>query len=191
MEKPIPVEPLPEQAASHGLAFEFVSDESEHYTVLRDKLYRVAARIESDLEREKNGERRFGRTLTEVHFEGNRFSLGVLVERHTIPSIYPRRGPSMSLDGPCLEFRKEHPTAYEKDGHLWVDERRQWISALDLSRAIMEENKVRGLTPSSSLSEVSRRVLFVLYRYVMPLETEFSLESEEEFKQADARLDRR
>jgi hypothetical protein len=53
VEKPIPVEPLPKQAASHGLAFEFVSDESEHYTVLRDKLYRVAARIESELEREK------------------------------------------------------------------------------------------------------------------------------------------
>lgn len=187
IERPIPVEPLPERAASHALAFEFVSDESVHYTVLRDKLYRIAAKIESELEREKNGERRFGKVLTEVYFEGTRFSLGILVERPEIPAMYPRRGPSTSLDGPCVEFRNAHPDAYEKDGHLWVDEQRQWTSASDLSRAIIEEHRVRGLEPSSSLTDVSRRVLYILSTYVMPLETEFSLENEEEFKRANAK----
>jgi tRNA nucleotidyltransferase (CCA-adding enzyme) len=190
VEKPVPVEQLPKQVVAHALAFEFISDESVHYTVLRDKLYRLAAKIESDLGQEKNGERRFGRALTEVYFEGGRFALGILVERHTIPRTYPRRGPSTSLDGPCDEFRKAHPDAFEKDSHLWVNEERQWTSAPALSRAIVEEHKVRGLTLSSRPTDVSKRVLFVLYRYVMPLEAAFSLENKEEFKQAKAGLDR-
>jgi hypothetical protein len=128
--------------------------------------------------------------LTEVYFEGNRFSLGILVERDKISASYPRRGPSTSLDRPCLEFREAHPDAFERDGHLWVNEKRQWVSASGLARAIMQDHKVRGLNPAPSLTDVSRSVLYVLYRYVMPLEIDFSLESEEEFKQVDVESSR-
>jgi hypothetical protein len=62
---------------------------------------------------------------------------------------------------------------------------------LNLSRALAKDNRVPGLTLSSRPSEVSRKVLFVLYRYVMPLEIGFSLEKEEEFKQGEARPYRR
>lgn len=190
VEKPIPQEPLPKQVAPFAFAFEFISDESVHYTVLRDKLYRAAARIESELEQEKNGERRFGKVLTEVYFEGTRFSLGVLVEEHDIPAEYPRRGPSTILDRPCLEFREAHPNAYEKGGYLWVNEQREWTSASDLSRAIVGGEKVRGLVFARSPTAVSSRVLNVLYRYVMPLETGFSLGNKEEFKQASSKSNR-
>ena len=181
VETPVPNEPLPQSVAAHALVFEFVSDETVHYTVIRDKLYRVAADISSILERERNGERRFGRVLTEVHFEGNRFALGILVERPEIPAVYPRRGPSSNLETPSAEFRRAHPSVYEQDGYLWVDERRQWTSASQLCRHIMKEHQVRGLGLSKDSTVVSSRVLCVLYRYVLPLEKDFIMEDKEGF----------
>jgi hypothetical protein len=49
----------------------------------------------------------------------------------------------------------------------------------------MKEHQVRGLGLSKDSTVVSSRVLYVLYRYVLPLEKDFIMEDKEGFKQAE------
>ena len=181
-ETPIPDEPLPNWLSPHAMAFEFVSNGSVHYTVLRDKLYRTAGNVVASLERERTGERRFGRALAEVYFERNRFALGVLVESPRISTTFPRKGPPKDLEGPRLDFMRSHPEAYERDDYLWVDEPRSWTSAAQFCRAMIEASPIQGLSPARRRSAVSARTLNALYRYILPLEEGFRLEEEEGFK---------
>lgn len=185
-ETPIPDEPLPNWLSPHAMAFEFVSDGSVHYTVLRDKLYRTAGNIVTSLERERTGERRFGRALAEVYFERSRFALGVLVESPRISATYPRKGPPKNLEGPSLEFMRSHLEAFERDDYLWVDEPRSWTSAAEFCLAMLEASPIQGLSPARRRSAVSARTLNALYRYILPLETGFRLEGEEGFKGPDS-----
>ncbi|MFW9806169.1 MAG: hypothetical protein ACFFFK_05520 [Candidatus Thorarchaeota archaeon] len=171
LESPIPTVELPAWVRSHAFTREFLSDESRHYTILRDKLHRVAKKIQASLQTERTGEPRFGETLVEVYFEDKRYSIGILVENPNASETFVRKGPPVGLKEAGEEFRKKHPNIEEKDGFLWTIENREWNDVNPLINMVLENNPVQGLVQTLVSTEVSQKVLNVLYRYVLPIET--------------------
>ena len=173
LESSIPTDMLPKWLVKHAFTWEFNSDESKHYTILRDKLYRVANKVQAILQTERTGEPRFGETLVEIYFEEDIFSIGLLVESPEISKHYVRRGPPIDLVEASNEFRKSHPKFEERDGFLWTTEERQWRDPQELVNKVLEENLVQGLVRALKTSRVSQKVLNVLYRYILPIESSF------------------
>ncbi len=172
IEKPIPTKALPNWLEKYVAVHEFKSDGSTHYTILRDKLHRIARRAQTLLQSERTGEPRFGLTLAEVYFENDNYAIGIIVENPKISEHYSRRGPPTDLIEASEEFRKIHSDAQVKDGFSWVTKKRQTTSATALIEKTLLENPIDGLTPIKK-SEVSQKVLNVLYRFILPIEPEF------------------
>lgn len=172
IEKPISTEPLPNWLGEHAAVHEFKSDGSTHYTILRDKLYRIAKKAQTLLLAERTGEPRFGVTLAEVHFENDNYAVGIIVENPRISEHYSRRGPPTDLIEASEAFRKSHSDAQVEDDFFWVTEKRQWTSAAAMIENILLENPIDGLTPIKR-SEVSQKVLNVLHKFILPIEPEF------------------
>ena len=169
LEAPIPHEDISGQLRDHVVSSEYVSNDSVHYTILRDKLHRVMRKVETALVAERTGEARFGEVLSELYFEKNRYAIGFLVEHSTISEEYVRRGPSTELESACEEFRKAHPEARESDGYLWGVERREWTNAKELITSLLKDSEIEGLSYADS-SIVSKRVENVLVRFILNLE---------------------
>jgi tRNA nucleotidyltransferase (CCA-adding enzyme) len=175
VEAEIPKSPIPKAIRNHALSFEFQSDRTAHYTVLRDKLHRLARRISSQLESEDTGEARFGKSLTEVYFEDDRFALGVIVESVLISEDYLRKGPPITMKDAAEKFVETHPTSFEESGHLWTRRTRKWTNAKELAESVVEQHSIKGLTLTAKGTAVSRRVLRTLHDYVMQIEKDFSI----------------
>ncbi|MGY5874474.1 MAG: hypothetical protein RTU30_01900 [Candidatus Thorarchaeota archaeon] len=186
IEKPIPVHPVPDWFKRHVFTVEFVSDESVHYTVLRDKIHKIAGKLRTILEREPTGEERFGKTITEVVFEDNAFALGIVTEHELISDSFYQRGPPVRLADAGRRFRETHNDVIERDGYLWVEKRRMSVRAGDYVLPLLKENPINGLEITNAGATTSI-VLNVLFRYVLPVETEFLPEEWEQFK--DRRID--
>jgi tRNA CCA-adding enzyme len=172
IEKPIPTNPLPSWLAPHSFAYTFNSDGLHHYTILRDKLYRYARKIASQLQSERTGESRFGKVLFEICFDSNQFSLGFLIEKITASETYSRKGPPVGLDG-SKRFSDAHKDVYEQDGYLWVNETRKWTASGNLLDDIIGKHNIKGLVLDSGTTNLDDRVRNVLLRYVLPVEPEF------------------
>ncbi len=172
IEKPIPTKALPNWLEEYVAVHEFKSDGSTHYTILRDKLHRIARRAQTLLQAERTGEPRFGMTLAEVYFENDNYAVGFIVENTKISEHYSRRGPPADLIEASEEFKKIHSDAQVEDGFFWVTEKRQWTAADALIAKTFLENPIDGLTPTKK-SKVSRRVLTVLHKFILPIEPEF------------------
>jgi tRNA CCA-adding enzyme len=174
LEKPIPVAPVPVWFTKHSFVREFESDGEVHYTVLRDKIHSVAKRVVSELQLEPTGEMRFGRVVSEVYFEGDRFAVGFLVENTEISSTYEREGPPIELQEAADSFKEVHSEAFERDDHLWVVERRKWTKAQSLIDTLLQENAVEGLKQVAQ-GETSAKLQHVIHRYVLMVEHDFPI----------------
>ncbi|MFX1482674.1 MAG: hypothetical protein ACFFCP_05725 [Promethearchaeota archaeon] len=172
IEAPIPTDPPPAWIADHMFVREFKSDGSTHYTVLRDKLHRMTKKLQYQLLSERTGEPRFGESLAEVYFEGDNYSVGLIVENPTISEHYDRRGPPTELSNASAEFRKKHPDATTRDGFQWTRMRRKWTSTDSLFEDVVSRNSIDGLTQTKQ-GIVSKKVLNVLFRFVLPIESEY------------------
>ena len=171
LERPIPTAVLPDWLIPHALAYEFASDGSVHYTVLRDKLYRLARKVSAQLKRERTGESRFGNILTEVYFEDATFSIGFLIENPAVEESYERRGPPAELTDGAREFRRTHKEVSERDGFLWTIVKREWTSAFALADNNVNRSPINGLTHGPDRGIVSTKVLNALYLYAVPVES--------------------
>jgi len=173
IEKPVPEGNLPVWIEPHSYSYEFKSDGATHYTILRDKIHRLARMLQTQLTYERTGESRFGEILTEVYFKDDRYALGLFIEKPTITRTYLRRGPPLQLDTAVQEFRSIHKNVIEVDGYLCVEETREWTYAQSMIEKLLEENPIDGLTPVVEKSSLSKQVLNVLYKYVLPIEPIF------------------
>ncbi|MFW9833027.1 MAG: hypothetical protein ACFFEK_03445 [Candidatus Thorarchaeota archaeon] len=169
----IPTKELPGWLKKHAIAREFKSDGRKHYTVLRDKLYSIANKIQLNLQYERTGEPRFGETLFEVYFEGDNYVIGILTEAPEISEKFVRRGPPTEMVEACDEFRKKHPEVEEREGFLWTTEKRTWRNPHEFTDLILKENTIEGLKPVLKESIISKRVLNILYRCILPIEPSF------------------
>ena len=173
IEAPIPKEGLPKWLRPHSLAYEFISDGTTHYTILRDKIHRMAKRLQTEMTNERTGERRFGEILTEVYFRNDLYALGLLIEHPIIAPTYFRKGPPVHLETAAAEFKSAHPEAIIADGYLCSEERREWTRANDMIEDFLGKNPIEGLSQVAKQSVLTKQVLNVLYRYVLPIEPQF------------------
>jgi len=173
IESPIPSEDIPQWFGAHSRACEFQRKEEIHYTILRDKLYRVARKIRTEMQFEKTGEERFGQILTEIVFRDGQYTLGITVEKPRISPTYSRRGPPIVLKDAASRFRKAHKKVTEIDGHLCTEAKRDWTFFEDMFKVLLDEYQVKGLELLYSKDILSRQVLNVLFRYILPIEPEF------------------
>ena len=169
VESPIPITDIPTWLKEHVAVFEFQSDGEIHYTILRDKLYRIAKKAQNQLSVERTGEPRFGMSLMEVYFEKENFAVGIVVENHEISEQYLRRGPPSDMIEASKEFKKKHPEAELRDGFYWICEKREWNSAKSMFEEFLLRNSINGLSPTKK-SDVSKRVLSILEQFVFPIE---------------------
>ncbi len=137
--------------------------------MLRDKLNSLANRLEEALSRERTGYSRFGRVLSEVYFEDRRYAIGLLVEQPEIDPYYLRRGPQLQMSDAVEKFRREHRDVVERGGYLRTCVKRDWTSSYEMAQSIIQRSPIRGLTITTP-SEVSARVLNILYLYVNQIE---------------------
>jgi tRNA nucleotidyltransferase (CCA-adding enzyme) len=172
LETPIPDTEPSKWLKDHMIVFEFISDESMHYTILRDKLYRLARRVQSSLVNERTGESRFGMSLMEVYFEGDNFAAGFIVEHPVISEEYTRRGPPSDMKEASEEFLKKHPQAQKEDGYYWTTEKREWSTAGEMIEYLFLSSPIKGLSPTKH-SSVSKKVLNVIEQYIFPIEPDF------------------
>ena len=173
IEAPIPSDPLPDWLTNHAFAREFKSDGSRHYTILRDKLYRVAGKVQAELQDERTGEPRFGETLVEVVFEEDTYSIGFLIESPKISKEYLRRGPPVTLIEAAEEFRRSHPEVDQWDGYLWIKVEREWENPKELADMVLAKSTIKGLKQVTETSEVSQKALNILYKFILPLNQTF------------------
>lgn len=173
VESPIPSNKLPDWIESHIAVSEFQSDGKVHYTILRDKLHRLARKAISEMRVERTGEPRFGEILAEVYFEDAKYALGMFVETPLASKTFDRKGPPIALKEASERFRKTHADAFESDGFLYVREEREWTSAPKMFESILKYNPIDGLKIQNEKTVLSDQVLNVLYEYVLPIESEF------------------
>ena len=172
IEKPIPTTAVPKWFEKHSAVREFKSDGSVHYTILRDKIHSFARRAASELSRENTGEPRFGEILTEVYFEESSYAVGFIIERPEISEKYERKGPPTSLRDASDIFRQAHPDAFERDGHLWIEEPRMWTSAEDQVDSLMERIAINGLELTIK-TQTSSKLLNIMMKWVLLAEPGF------------------
>ncbi|MFW9966499.1 MAG: hypothetical protein ACFFEA_05040 [Candidatus Thorarchaeota archaeon] len=172
LEKPIPTNPVANWFRKHSFVHEFISDGSIHYTVLRDKLHSFAKRAVNELSRENTGEVRFGDVLSEVFFEGPSYALGFIVEKPSISKRFNRKGPPTSLKDAAERFSQAHPDAFEKEGHLWIEETRRWTSAKDHIDSILADFSINGLLHGDK-TETTAKLLNIMAEWVLLAEPAF------------------
>jgi len=174
IESPIPSNKLPDWLENHSCVREFQSDGEIHYTILRDKLHRLARKIVSEMSVERTGETRFGEILTEVYFVDTRYALGMFVEVPEISKTFDRKGPPSTLKEAAENFKNAHSDAvFEEDGFLYIRENRMWTSASRMFDSILENNPIDGLQIQNNETILSNQVLNVLHKNVLPLKPEF------------------
>ncbi|TFF92322.1 hypothetical protein EU545_01290 [Candidatus Thorarchaeota archaeon] len=170
IEEPITTAPLPRDLEGHFVGIEFKSKGTEHYTILRDKLYSLASKIADRVSEERTGEKRFGQCIFELYFERPRYALGFLVERPSIDPQYKRRGPPTNMKNAVAMFKAEHPDAYEEKGFLWAKETREWTSAGEMVMHLVRENEVDALQILEDTGALTRKVGNILRTAVLRVE---------------------
>ncbi|MHA2022923.1 MAG: hypothetical protein ACTSWQ_04610 [Candidatus Thorarchaeota archaeon] len=174
LESPIPGSNLPEWIEKHIIVQEFQSNGAVHYTILRDKLHRLARKAKVEMMSERTGEPRFEEILTEVYFENNRYALGMLVATPNVSATFDRKGPPIALKDAAEKFKKAHSGAvYELDGFLYIREDRAWTNPSKLFENIVKNNPIDGLEIQTNKTKLSNQVLRILHDCVLPIEPEF------------------
>jgi tRNA nucleotidyltransferase (CCA-adding enzyme) len=169
LESPIPENEQSGLLKDHMTVIEFKSDETIHYTILRDKLHRVARKVQANLSNERTGEPRFGMSIMEIYFEEENYAVGFVVEHPEISKKYTRRGPPSSMKEASEEFLKKHPQAQKRRGYYWTIEKREWSSARSMIEHLFVNSPIEGLSKTKR-GNVSRKVLNVIEQYIFPIE---------------------
>jgi tRNA nucleotidyltransferase (CCA-adding enzyme) len=174
IESAIPTTIVPKWLETHCCTHEFRSTGQTHYTVLRDKIHRMMKKLQNDLLSERTGEHRFGESLAELVFENDHYAVGLMVEKPRISVTYLRKGPPLHLKNASEEFKSAHEDVKVMDGYLYVEEEREWVEARAMIDKFIQDNPIEGLVRVRDTSRLSKQVLNVLFRYILPIESEFS-----------------
>ena len=78
-----------------------------------------------------------------------------VIEQETIDETYLQRGPKLTMNEACEQFRKTHKgkTIIEQDGYLFVEQKREHTSAKEALSACFSESYVKERIVSASQTE--------------------------------------
>jgi len=158
----------------HFIVVELINDSDIHYTEARDRIYSACEKVRKLLERENTGEKRFGKTLFEVYFEGQIFAAVFYCTDPFSEPTYLRKGPPKSKISNVREFCDSHPEAFLKGGFYYAPVKREFQNPLPLIAQFFQESKqVKGLKLSEiaqeGASEVGKRAISLMLSCVLPL----------------------
>jgi tRNA nucleotidyltransferase (CCA-adding enzyme) len=157
------------------VVLELESDQSRHYTEVRDKLYSYANSLKHQLQFENTGEKRFGKTLFEVYFEGIDFSLVYHTEKGIVSEKYKRKGPPVKDKKNFKRFKAKHPDLFVENGWALVLRDRKYTKPIDLITNYLEKKKLfSGVNlkylSNSGKRNIGKKALYIMKNMVMPIE---------------------
>ncbi|MFX1296003.1 MAG: hypothetical protein ACFFD2_14280, partial [Promethearchaeota archaeon] len=173
-----PLSPPPPQLLSQLLpnlvSVEFISDQSIHYSELRDKITSASEKVRKLLIKETTGEKRFGNTIFEVYFEEKIYVIVFYCEYGSIKPNYLRKGPLESKIANVKQFCAKHPNAFVKNGFYYTNIKRKFQKPISLISDFFKNYKsIKGLTlnkiSQGATSHVGQRALSLMISYVLPL----------------------
>lgn len=181
--KPIPILDFKhikkEHLFDHLFLVEYTNQNPEvHYTELRDKLYSFGDKVINIGEVEKSKDTRFGKITFEVYFEveKNLYAISFYCEKFEISDKYIRRGPPVKEKLHVEQFKKKNPNYLIKDNYLYVEEKREYSTFLELLNANTpnlspkEFNIINISNIYQAKTDVGKRCLLVLKEMVIPYE---------------------
>ncbi|MFX1409453.1 MAG: hypothetical protein ACFFA6_03815 [Promethearchaeota archaeon] len=151
--------------------------ENIHYTIIRDKLYSLAESIKANGEREFSHAERFGKIIFEVFFEDDidEYNIVFYCEKPQTSKTYIRRGPPVKEKLHANNFKVKNPEYYEKNGHLWVETKRQFTSFSYFLRNFIKEKvpenlEIINISKSFNVKTSSgKKAIYILKTMVLPL----------------------
>ncbi|MHA1679368.1 MAG: hypothetical protein ACTSUE_00010 [Promethearchaeota archaeon] len=178
-------EPIPAPANDKPTYFATVFKNSNeiHYTIVRDKLFKLAAGVEKTLGTETTGETRFGPITTEVILgrDNSQAAIGFHVTHPHISKTFRRRGPPSNRDKKRVShFLKKHPRALiDEDGFYYIEmERKFTMFEVAATHHVLENLKIKGVNVAEEGGgkvvemnpelAIGRQSIHVLKTMVMP-----------------------
>ncbi|MHA1376850.1 MAG: hypothetical protein ACTSRG_00585 [Candidatus Helarchaeota archaeon] len=163
---------------------EFKSDNTVHYTELRDKLYSLCMKLKTVLEKEPTGDKRFGKSIHTVYFNDDCYSIILYNSKNNISPTYLRKGPSLSLKKHVKKFKEKNPKHFTKNGYVWTEVKRDYLEFSHLISDFVKHIKIKGLNlinqSPTGINIVGKKGLSILYKYILPLEEEDKLKKSKE-----------
>ncbi len=176
--------PSPPSSDPHLFSAWFENKAGLHYTIVRDKLYRLGNMAKRALESEPSHEPKFGRIEFAILLDRNDNSaIAFHVEHPTIPATFKHLGPSTKGDPNAVRnFLKKHPrAAANHDGYYYTLVARDVTTFPVALESLITENldmlKLRPCTtaPGTGIDITSepgdtlrRQVIHVLASMVLP-----------------------
>jgi tRNA CCA-adding enzyme len=178
---PIPELPNDDQ---HFFAVVFNNEQQVHYTIVRDKLYRLSNLARKELECEQTGEARHGRMAFSVLLakDETQAAIAFQVEHPFIPATFRLLGPAQHDDKARVRaYLEKHPDARVDERGTYYTEKTRNVtsfpdalakfvkSRLDIKGAAPVKNTRRGIDVSANPEPaIGRQAIYVLKHMVLP-----------------------
>jgi tRNA nucleotidyltransferase (CCA-adding enzyme) len=177
----------PQNDDPHFTAVVFNNEKLVHYTIVRDKLYRIGNLARKELECETSGEPRHGRMVFSVLLakDESQAALAFHVEHPSIPAIFRLLGPAQHEDKVRVKaYLEKHPDARVDDRGAYYTEKGRGITgfAEALAKVIKSRLDIKGAAPvknsrnvidvsSNPADTIGRQAIHVLKRMILPYMT--------------------
>ncbi|MHA1699972.1 MAG: hypothetical protein ACTSWN_14120 [Promethearchaeota archaeon] len=144
--------PAPKNKDYRYYSIIFSNSGTLHYTIVRDKLYKLGSTTIKAINRENHRDKKFGNVYFEVIFSNDdkKAAMAFFAEKPNIPGTYLRRGPSINSPKKNIyKFLKKHPDAkINDDGYYYVKIKRKHSRFTKaIVEIIKEKLNIDGLTP--------------------------------------------
>ncbi len=176
--------PSPPNDDPHLAVVVFNNEQQVHYTIVRDKLYRLGNLARKELEYEQTGETRHGKMVFSVLLakDESQAALAFHVEHPSIPATYRLVGPAQHDDKARVNaYLEKHPDArVDERGNYYTEKTRIVTSFPDaLAKFIKSRLDIKGATPVKNVRRgidvsanpepvIGRQAIYVLKRMVLP-----------------------
>jgi tRNA CCA-adding enzyme len=176
--------PAPANDDPHLAAVVFNNEQQVHYTIVRDKLYRLGNLARKELENELSGEPRFGKMTFSVLLakDESQAAIAFNVERPSIPATFRLLGPSQHDDKARVRaYLEKHPDArLDERGTYFMEKARSSTSFADaLAKVTKSRLDIKGVASvknarhaidvsSNPESVIGRQAIHVLKHMILP-----------------------
>ncbi|NVM02519.1 MAG: hypothetical protein HWN67_09305 [Candidatus Helarchaeota archaeon] len=159
---------------SNYYVLEFKSDDTVHYTELRDKLYSLGKKLKTILEKESSGQTKFGKCTYTLHYEDYYYGLVFHCSKNNLSRTYQRKGPPIALKEHVDKFKKKNPNFFIKDGFIWTVANREYVILSQLFSDFVKKVQIKGILlvnqSSTGINKVGKKALAILHKKILPLE---------------------